>query len=83
MLLDEGLIVSRLGIEHRSFWLELAHSINCLDFSQDDFAAAFLVLNEGAEEISVLWLMKEDGRLVEFVAQCGYALVILEINISQ
>ena len=46
VLLDKGLIVSRLWVEHRSFWLELAHSINCLDFSQNDFTAAFLVLDE-------------------------------------
>jgi len=57
VLLNILLVVSRLRVVDWLERLQLAHRVDILDLSQNDLLRALLVLEEGAEEVSVPRLM--------------------------
>lgn len=89
VLLDVGLVNSRLRVAHVLNGLDLPHGVNVLNFSQNDLLdilAVFvflLVLEVGAEEVCVLRLVEEHRRSVELVAQDSDALEQILVDVSK
>lgn len=83
MLLDMLLIRPRLWIVNRQEWLNLSHRIYVLNFAKDHLLLTFLILEEGAKEICVLWFVVEQWSSIQLIAENCNALELALIDVTK
>jgi hypothetical protein len=83
MLLDIVLIRPRLWIINRQDWLNLSYRIYVLKFAKDHLFLAFLILEEGAKEVRVLWFVVEQWSSIQFIAENCNALELALIDVTK